>query len=234
MRGRMPTLVFERGARALPVDYRRCREPDCADGSGRGLVDRSDSGLPVTAFVHVVDCREEEAEQAEAEGADCSGARAGNLFIQYWMYYVDSATLRGVPVAGERGYHQDDWESVQVRIGADGQVDSRASSHHGYNHGLNATNWASDAGFGPLRAAGEAVGARPENGWGPETRMLLVSGGSHAGNAIGSANSDHFTPGSRVHLVPLEPFAPSDATHFAISPPWRKEVWSDPEAAGTS
>lgn len=233
VRGHMPTLVFERGARALPVDFRRCREASCADGGERGLVDRSDAGMAVTAFVHVVDCREGEADRAEAEGADCSGPRAGNLYLQYWTYYPDSATLRGVPVAGERGYHRDDWESVQVRIGPDGRVDARASSHHGYNHGLNAANWASDAGFTPVRTAGEAVGARPENGWGPETRMLLVSGGSHAGNVGGIPDADRFTPGHRVQLIPLEPIAATDRSAFAVTPPWLKQAWRDPEAEGT-
>jgi hypothetical protein len=222
VREHMPTLLFERGSRAVPVDFRRCRRSECGDAAGEGRVDRSEEGLPVTAFVHVVDCREGEAERSEALGADCSGERAGNLYVQYWTYYADSATLRGVPVAGGKGYHEDDWESVQFRIRPDGSVDQRGSSHHGYNYFRSDVNWSSDAGIAA------------HDGWGPATHVLLVSGGSHAGNAIGSANSDHFTPGSRVHLVPLEPIAPSSATRFAISPPWRKEVWSDPEAAGTS
>jgi hypothetical protein len=122
---------------------------------------------------------------------------------------------------------------VQVRIGPDGRVDARASSHHGYNHGLNALNWASDAGFGPLRAASEEIGARLENGWGPETRMLLVSGGSHAGNVGGIPDADRFTPGHRVHLIPLEQIAAGDRSTFAVSPPWLKQVWRDPEAEET-
>ncbi|HEY6731863.1 MAG TPA: hypothetical protein VI039_12670 [Solirubrobacterales bacterium] len=108
VRRHMPTLVFEAGSRALPVDFRRCRTPRCSDGP-EGLVHRTDARLPVTAFVHVIDCREREAEASEADGKDCSGERAGNLYIQYWTYYADSATLRGVPIAGERGYHRDDW-----------------------------------------------------------------------------------------------------------------------------
>ena len=113
----MPMLMFERGSRALPVDFRRCRESDCGDGSERGLVHRTDRGLPVTAFVHVVDCRPEHADGSEAVGADCSGERAGFLYVQYWTYYADSATLRDIPVAGEEGFHRDDWEGVQLRIG---------------------------------------------------------------------------------------------------------------------
>jgi hypothetical protein len=239
VRRHMPTLLFERGSRALPVDFRRCRVPACGDGSARGLVHKTDAGMHVTAFVHVVDCRdgaEGAAAAAPAGGPpDCSGARAGNLYIQYWTYYADSATLRGAPIAGEQGYHRDDWEGVQLRIGRDGRVEERASSHHGYNHAQSPANVGSDAGLVPLREAAEAVGARPRNGWGPETRLLVVSGGSHAGNANGFLRIDRVTPGRRVHLVPLEPIAASEggAYRFAIGPPWRKRVWRDPEATGT-
>lgn len=260
VRRHMPTLMLERGSRALPVDFRRCRAVECGDGTARGLVHRTDRGEHVTAFVHVVDCRDaadlapEGALSAAASNrgaasdaaasdhgavaaADCSGSRAGHLYLQYWLYYADSATLRGVPIAEDEGYHRDDWESVQIRIGADGQVDERASSHHGYNYAQSVANAGSDAGVAPLREAAEALGARPEDGWGPETRLLLVSGGSHAGNAAGFlGNVDRIVPGRRVHLVALEPIAAAegDAYRFAVRPPWRKRVWRDPEAAGTS
>lgn len=216
IREHMPTLFFEHGSRALPVDFRRCRATACADGSARGLVHETDSGLPVTAFVHAIE-------------------RGGYLYIQYWLYYADSATLRGVPIAGPAGFHEDDWEGVQIRIGPDGKVDERASSHHGYNHVQSLANAGSDIGSGPLTAAAEAVGARPRGGWGPETRLLVVSGGSHAGNADGFLRIDRVVPGRRVHLVPFEPIAEAegDAYRFAVSPPWRKRVWRDPEATGT-
>ncbi len=216
VRDHMPTLAFEDGSHGLPVDWRRCRSTACGDGPGQGSVRRTDAGLPVTAFVHVVDRRPR-----------------GSLYIQYWLYYADSATFAGVPIAEDEGYHDDDWESVQVRVGGDGEVDERASSHHGYNYRPGAANWASDAGFGPLRDVEEAVGARPADGWGPETRVLLVSGGSHAGN-LGDEPGSRFTPASAVNLVPLEPIAAADSTHFAISPPWLKQVWRDPESGGTS
>jgi hypothetical protein len=239
VRRHMPTLLFEPGSRALPVDFRRCRVPACGDGSARGLVHRTDAGLHVTAFIHVIDCRQgsQGAPSAAAPGGgppDCSGARAGNLYIQYWTYYADSATLRGVPIAGEEGYHRDDWEGVQIRIGRDGRVEERASSHRGYNSTQSLVNAGSDAGIVPLREEAEAAGARPRNGWGPETRLLLVSGGSHAGNTNGYLRIDRVTPGRRVHLVPLEPIAADGAAHrFAVSPPWRKRVWRDPEAVDT-
>lgn len=265
VREHMPSIAFESGSRALPVDFRRCRSSACGDGSARGLVHRADSGLPVTAFVHVIDCREAEdssevdestgedvdGEAAIGEGGedvgdgeaglgnggdpDCSGPRAGNLYLQYWTYYADSATLRGVPIAGRAGFHRDDWEGVQIRIGRDGRIDERVSSHGGYNHDRGVANWGSDAGIDALKDVAEAVGARSRNGWGPETRLLLVSGGSHAGNAIGFPHVDRLVPGRRVHLVPLESVAAENdaAYRFAVSPPWRKRVWRDPEAAGT-
>jgi hypothetical protein len=221
VRRHMPALVFEEGSRALPVDFRSCRSGRCADGPQEGRVDRTDEGLPVTAFVHVVDCREGHAEQTEAEGADCSGGRAGNLYVQYWTYYVDSATLRALPVVGEKGYHLDDWESVQLRFRPDGQVDQRASSHHGYNYARGNGNWASD------------VGLVSRGCWGPETEVLFVSGGSHAGKAR-DYQVARFTPGDRVHLIPLEEIAATSTARFAVSPPWLKQVWRDPEAEGTS
>jgi hypothetical protein len=233
IREHVPTLAFEDGSRALPVDFRRCRATACGDGPEDGLVHRSDRHLPVTAFVHVVDCRVGEREATAAAGADCSGTRAGNLYLQFWFYYADSATLRELPVVGEEGYHEDDWESVQFRLRPDGSVDQRASSHHGYNYELGVANWGSDAGIGVLEDVAEELGARAPNGWGPETNLLLVSGGSHAGNAAGGERTSRFTPGRRVHLVPLEPIAVSDTTRFAVSPPWEKKVWLDPEAEGT-
>jgi hypothetical protein len=233
VRRHMPALLFERGSRALPVDFRHCRSAACADGAAEGVVRRAESGLPVSAFVHVVDCRPGFAGLSEEDGYECAGARAGNLYLQFWTYYVDSATLRGVPIVGERGYHRDDWESVQIRIRPDGTVDQRASSHHGYNHDRGAVNWGSDAGIGVLDDVAEALGARPDNGWGPETHVLLVSGGSHAGNVRGDHDGGRHTPARNVHLIPLEPIAAEDPTRFAVVPPWRKRVWRDPEAEST-
>lgn len=221
VRRHMPTLAFENGSRALPVDFRSCRSSECGDGAGEGSIHETDDGLPVTAFVHVIDCREGEAERTEAAGADCSGARAGNLYVQYWTYYADSATLRAIPIAGKKGYHADDWESVQFRFGPDGRVDQRTSSHHGHNHTRGVGNWGSDTGL------------VPHDGWGPATSLLFVSGGSHAGNAAGFPEITRFTPGRRVHLIPLERIAATSTARFAVSPPWLKQVWLDPEAEGT-
>lgn len=234
VRQHMPTILFERGSRAVPVDFRRCRSTECGDGAEHGLVHRTDERLPVAAFVHVIDCRPDQAERTEAAGADCSGERAGNLYVQYWTYYADSATLRDLPVAEDKGYHHDDWEGVQFRFGPDGEVDERASSHHGYNYARGFGNWGSDTGSDPLKDFAESLDARAENGWGPETHVLLVSGGSHAGNAKGFPQTDRYIPGRRVHLIPLEQIATTSTASFAISPPWLKKVWLDPEAEGTN
>jgi hypothetical protein len=235
IREHAPSIVYEHGMSALPVDFRRCREPRCGDGARSGLIWRSRSGEPVVAFVHVVDCQTGASEESRAAGLDCSGDRAGNLYLQYWLYYPDSATLRDVPVAGGRGFHRDDWESFQVRVGPDGEVDVRASSHHGYNYERGAANWGSDAGIGPLRAVTEVLGLRPEGGWGPDTGRLYVSGGSHAGNAKGDGAVTRMTPRRRLRLVPLESLAAAGAGRyrFAITPPWLKPVWTDPESEGT-
>lgn len=231
VRRHMPTLVYERGSRAVPVDFRRCRETSCGDGAAHGRVTRTDAGLPVTAFAHVVDCRAEAAARAEAMGADCSGERAGNLYIQYWTYYADSATLR--MLIGAAGYHHDDWEGVEVRIRPDGSAEARASSHNGFNYGNSPFNWISDVGVGPLEDAAELARVRPHHGWGPETRLLFISGGSHAGRVNGGRGGGRFTPARRVHLVPLEPIAANNSFRFAVSPPWRKRLWRDPEAERT-
>jgi len=238
LRRHTPTLVFERGSRALPVDFRRCRFSRCADGARSGLVARSRAGLPVTAFTRVIDCRPGGEERAESEGADCSGPRAGSLYLQWWLYYADSATLRGVPVAGERGYHRDDWEMAAVRIAPDGSVAQRASSHHGFNYAGGPGNWGSDAGVELASALAEALGARRPGGWGPRTGLHFVSGGSHAGAAAGGVHDPdapgaRYVPGRRIRLVPLEPIAAATRARFAVTSPWRKRVWRDPEATRT-
>lgn len=214
LRAHAPALLYERGMRALPVDFRRCRADGCAEGAEHGYAVRSLARLPVTAFTHVIDCRPPARVATEAGGADCSGPRAGNLYLQYWFYYPGSATgegstpLRGLireasSALGTPSWHRDDWESFQVRIEPGGRRLARASSHHGY---------------GP--------------GWVPGRDRLYVSGGSHAGQAtvreVARATKD-----DRLVLIPLRPIAAADSARFAVTPPWRKRVYLDPEYAGT-
>jgi hypothetical protein len=269
---------------ALPVDFRSCRSPACSDGARAGRVTRSLASRPAVAFTHLIDCRDPAG--AFARGYDCSGPRAGRIYIQYWTYYGDSATARGMPILGTAGYHRDDWESYQVRINPDGTVEARASSHNGYNGSDNpALDWASDAagkvpGATGIRDASERVGLRDERGWTRSEGTLYVSGGSHAGHATeGSLRRDlaealagarmafdgerirgplaaqrarHrrevlasrmndalFGPGARktprgsLGLIPIETIRDRDSHPFAVTPPWRKRVYFDPEYAGT-
>jgi hypothetical protein len=200
-----PTILYEPGMRALPVDYRRCREDACAEGREEGQVWRTQAGDPTVAFVRVIDCRV----GSETRGASCTGTRAGNLYLQYWLYYPGSATgegsiapdlVRSVSSAvGKPSYHPDDWESYQLRIEPDGRF-ARASSHHGYG-----------------------------GGWVREYGAFRVAGGSHAGSTE-PRDYARFTPGDRLRLIPLEPIAARrPRVRFAITPPWLKRVWRDPE-----
>jgi len=254
-----PEIGYESGMTALPVDFRSCRGPVCGNGSDSGPVWSSDSGDPAVAFVHAVDCRTAAARaQSTREGYDCFGERAGNLYIQYWLYYEDSTWLGGLKPGGLE-HHEDDWEGVQLRIGPDG-TESRATSHHGYNYDGGPGSWLSDAGVVHRSA------------WGPTTGRLYVSGGSHAGHvhepgrvsprrlkrgAVGVSVDTYaavrgspaparvprrltvpptpprWTPASQLTLVPIETLD-DDAlrTSFAIVPPWRKPVYRDPEDQG--
>ena len=228
---RAPTVVYEAGMTALPVDFRACRGASCGNGPGSGEVARSTTGQQVAAFVHAVDCRDEEARLVSAaRGSACGGERAGHLYLQYWLYYEDSTSLRALP--GKVGFHEDDWESYQLRLGPDG-ARSRASSHHGYDYDGGAGGWASD------------VGVVHRSAWGPVTGRTYVSGGSHAGHVhedgrltrrgrIAPAAKPRWTPGDRLLLIPIETLDPaSRRTRFAVTPPWRKPVFRDPEGQGT-
>jgi hypothetical protein len=283
VRENAPRMVYEHGMRALPVDFRECRSTSCGDGPETGRVTRSLAGRPVTLFTHLIDCRDPAA--AGLRGYDCSAERADRVYVQYWAYYADSATSRAL--LGSAGYHRDDWEGVQVRINPDGSVDSRATSHTGYNGSDNPViDWTSDlSGEVPrmarIRDEAEAAGLRGSGGWTRSRGTYYVSGGSHAGHAtegslgreltaliatgalaltadpirgpIGAEQERHrqellaerlrsalFGPGARttprgsIRLVPIETLSDRDAYSFAITPPWRKRVYTDPEDAGTN
>jgi hypothetical protein len=284
VRDNAPRIVYERGMAALPVDFRDCRSPSCADGPESGRVTRSLAGRPVSVFTHVIDCRDPV--RAATHGYDCSGERAGRVYIQYWTYYADSATSRRTPILGAAGYHRDDWEGYQVRINQDGSVDARATSHNGYNGAdAPAVDWPSDAsaklpGASAVRDTLEGLGLRDERGWTRSEGTLYVSGGSHAGHAtevslrrelagtlanlrlaldgkqlpgpLGPEEERHrqelladrlgralFGPGARttprgsIKLIPIEPLSDRGSQSFAITPPWRKRVYFDPEYDGT-
>ncbi len=252
VREHAPEVDYETGMSALPVDFRSCRGASCGNGPRSGPVWRSNTGEPAVAFVHVVDCRRPHALIPSGIGCDGRGLMngghypergaplTGHLYIQYWLYYENSTSLRGLP--GDLGYHEDDWESYMVRIDRDSRVLSRASSHNGYNYDGGVGSWPFDAGLFH-RAA-----------WGPITGRTFVSGGSHAGHvhedgtpsAVGGRlvgdlplptageRPRRWTPASHLRLIPIETIGPRAlATRFAITPPWLKIVYSDPEWEGT-
>ncbi len=281
-----PRISYERGMVALPVDFRSCREASCSDGAERGAVSASATGEPATAFVRVIDCRGSPGSRLIAAGGsaepgatadwtapedveaaleaaadpdgvpDCFGEAAGNLYVQYWLYYPTSYTrVPGDFVLGHEsrpGFHLDDWESFQLRIGPDGRM-ARASSHNGYNWVVDAGGILSDTGISPRPA------------WGPDSGRLFVSAGSHAGHASteqialaravarrldgrerrllrratrrdpGDEGSVRWTPADELRLVPLEPIAHADRGHwpFVVTPPWQRREWNDPESERT-
>jgi hypothetical protein len=258
-----PEIDYEAGMTELPVDFRACRATGCGQGAERGPVWASKTGQWATAFVHVVDCRSRDAREAEtARGFECSGGRAGGLYLQYWLYYADSATSPWSDLPGRPGFHRDDWEGYQVRLGPDG-TEARATSHKGYAYRGGPLNWPSD------------TGVVPKPGWGRATGRLYVSDGSHAGHvyepprlallrgvrtagrtgaALAAAlrnpsprgwgrpgvrftarrRPTRWTPAHRLRLVPIDGLdATSRRTGFAVSPPWRKPAYRDPEDEGT-
>jgi hypothetical protein len=182
-----PNIVYERDSAELPVDFRRCREVACSDGSDRAAeITESAAGLPVTAFTRVIDRR----------------ARGGNLYVQYWLYFPESFSGAIGRLLGHRwpGYHPDDWEGVQFTVSSHGPVLARATAHGGYGGGW--TRW---------------------KGW------YRVSGGSHAGQVASGAVGERTTRSSALRLVPLESLNGTGNYTFAISPPWRKAVYMEPE-----
>jgi hypothetical protein len=242
LRDHAPALLYERGMTALPVDFRDCRSDACADGPDDGAVTRSGAGWRTVAFTHVVDCRAGRVARTEGWGGNCSGPRAGNLYLQYWLYYPGSATAEGsTPLRGpirrvsaalgHSTFHSDDWEGYQVRIGPDGSS-ARATAHTGYSYELDhplpyALGRGSDG-----RWLLERVPS-PVNGWGPERDTYYISGGSHAGTARVQRSVSRSTKDGSLVLIPIETLPNRDGFSFAISPPWRKRVYFDPEYAGT-
>jgi hypothetical protein len=183
-----PNVAYERRSAELPIDFRRCRKLECSNGpDDPAEIDRSSAGLPVTAFTRVVDKR---------------GA-GGSLYVQYWFYYPESFSGGIGRMFGHRwpGYHPDDWEGYQVRIGPEGSASARATAHGGYS-----TNWSR---------------------W---TGWYRVSGGSHAGQVAGRASGERTTPSSELSLAPLEGLGDLELQRFSISPPWLKPVYRDPES----
>jgi hypothetical protein len=235
-----PGLVYEPGTYTLPVDPRECRSHVCADAPDDPDLDAHVSkrgGVQATVFTHVA-------------------RKDGSTYLQYWLYYPDSTSTVG-NVAGAwntvsravttaegdakqsyPGYHDDDWESYQVRVDPSGDVFARASSHHGYqgckqsechNQWTRQTGWTrvsrgSHAGHIPLRRRGGELTFSLRDGFGTTPRTYSPS-------YPGVDLHERTTTAAGLRLVPVESL-PSDMT-FAISAPWRKEVYRDPASNST-
>ena len=236
-----PGIVYEPGTLTLPVDFRECRAHACSDARDDRDLDVHAAlrgGARATVFTHVV-------------------RSGGDTFVHYWLYYPDSTTggpakaawnatdpaVRRDTESTYPGYHQDDWESYQVRIDARGQVAARASSHRGYQHCKQArctnrwgaaTGWTrvsrgSHAGHLPLRS--ERVGPPPATEeWGG--RRTYRDEPQYPGVDLRERTT---TPGG-VRLVPLERVDPRSYRPLdpSITPPWGKRVFRDPLSDSTS
>jgi hypothetical protein len=137
----------------------------------------------------------------------------GATYVQYWAYWPDSSWH------GVAGRHADDWESFQVRVNADGTADARASAHHGYT----GERVGPDLNLNQVRP--DWVPERWRRGWTDFAGGWAVARHSHAGHLTSAAG------GTPVRLVALDPAALPQA--YAVKPPWRKEVYSDPESWAT-
>jgi hypothetical protein len=209
VRAYLPSLVYEPRTRTLPVDFRRCRSHRCSDAPDEERLDvhRGRRGTPATVFTRLI-------------------RHGDERFIQYWLYYPDStSTWMGSaglwntlvePVTGRRypGFHEDDWESVQVRIGADGRASMRASSHGWY------------------QACKER---RCRNRWTEWGGWSRVSYGSHAGHIPRPRDPDErTTTAAGIRVVPIERLTATErATPFEVTPPWEKRVYRDPRSDST-
>jgi hypothetical protein len=148
--------------------------------------------------------------------------RPGATYVEYWEYLPDSRTAH-TGVAAFDGFHRDDWEGVIVKLGpTGGVVGARASAHLG---------WAGRHPWWQLA----------RNDWAPYPASVYRASGSHAGSfqrsaidVAGDGWSGDAPSGSSPLLLPADA-ARSGATAFdpAATPPWRKQVWSDPEAVTT-
>jgi hypothetical protein len=241
-----PNLVYEGGERQLPVDWRACRRPACAEAPDeRGLdAHRTDQAGRATAFTRLVE-------------------RSGRVYLQYWLYYPDSKSVwaasdllwerawqsaRGAGLTGKApaypGTHPDDWEAYAIRLDADGRAWVRASSHGVWQackelrcqgRWTRRTGWVrvsrgSHAGHIPMRHVLD--GPRP---LGP--RHVLRLGRPHPRlRAVpllpGHDLDERTTTGEGLRLIPLETldrgaYRPLDES---VLPPWEKDAYRDPEA----
>jgi hypothetical protein len=241
-----PNLVYEPGERQIPVDWRLCRRPACAEGPDESDLDvhTSDAGERATAFTRVL-------------------RRGGRTYVQYWLYYPNSTSVfpyaqdlwgglwlsararqAGLPAPAYPGTHRDDWEAYAVQLDPDGEARARASSHR---------HWQG------------CKDHRCRNQWTPRTGWTRVSRGSHAGHIPlrhelrapsrlpplqrvppsgppprfrdapllpGHDLDERTTTSEGLRLIPLETLDVGGYRPNAegIDPPWVKDAYWDPES----
>ena len=148
--------------------------------------------------------------------------RGSATYLEYWEYLPDSRTAHtGIPAFD--GYHRDDWEGLIVKLRPDGAVvGARASAHLG---------WAGRHPWWDL-ARGD---------WAPYPAPVFRASGSHAGSFqrrgvdVAGDAWDGDAPGAQPPLLVAADAARTGAPPFdpGATPPWKKQVWSDPEAVTT-
>ena len=227
VRDHMPTLAFEQGSRALPVDWRRCRCDRLRRrrGGGRG------ARAPTPGCRSPPSSTSSTAAEPGGRGADCSDGRAGNLYIQYWLYYADSATLRGVPIAGEQGYHATTGSPSR-------SASARTATSTSAPPPTTATTTRGDE---PTRlrrrhrrrSATSTRRRRPAPTTAGAPRPASCSSPAAATPAtLGDDPGGRFTPGRRVHLVPLEPIAAADCDRLRDLPALAQAGLARPRGRG--
>jgi hypothetical protein len=245
VRALAPNLVYERGERQLPSDWRSCRRRACAEAADDPSLDAhvAPGGRRATAFTRVI-------------------RRGGRLYLQFWLYYPDSnSVLAGADRLWERSwllprvrrilagtsdyprFHRDDWEGVFLRIDSDGTIRMRTSSH-GHQQGckwrvcrdrwVHSTGWArvsrgSHSGHVPFRSQPVWQDLRKTGNRryvpraGPPRRVPLVPGRDL---------KERSSTGEGLRLIPLETL---DRRRYRaldpdVTPPWRKDAYTHPES----
>ena len=156
----MPSLLFEQGSRAVPVDFRRLpqhrlwrragtwlRAPHRCRPAGLGL--RPRRRLPGRGV-----------QEAGSGGRRLlRPARRQSLHPVLDLLRGLRDLARRSRSLGEEGYHPDDWEGVQIRIGPDGTSTSAPPLTRATTSAQLSATGAPTPGPQPLRDAAEAVGA---------------------------------------------------------------------------
>jgi hypothetical protein len=235
-----PNIVYEPGTHTLPVDFRRCRSHRCSDAPDDQGLEASASShgrVPAAAFTRVVH-------------------QSGETFIQYWFYYPDSNTVLGpssaiwnnspLALAGRYpGFHRDDWEGYQIRVGSGGDARVRATSHDHYQGCKEAgcrNRWIAWTGWTRVSKGSHAGHIPVEPQWVRDGRVRLaiqpwlLRPFGYRPLYPGRDLHERTTAGAGLDLIPIETLPPSvlSGSRFGgVVPPWLKEVYLDPLSNST-